>query len=115
MGLNEALFSVMSNKFWHTGIDLKVQGTWLLHDNIQKHGMSSLDFFLLTSSVSGSVGTAMEGNYCAANHFLDRFARHLRGKGCPAVAVGLGMISELIDLAISSSSTMGISHPYRGV
>ena len=141
MGLNEALFSVMSNKFWHTGIDPKVHGTWLLHDNIQKHGISSLDFFLLTSSVSGSVGTATEGNYCAANHFLDRFARHLRAKGCPAVAVGLGMISEvgylhdnpeiealllrrgiqtidadeliqLIDLAISSSSTMGISHPY---
>ncbi|KAL3473119.1 polyketide synthase [Aspergillus californicus] len=141
MGLNEALFSVMSNKFWHTGIDPKVHGTWLLHDNIQKHGISSLDFFLLTSSVSGSVGTATEGNYCAANHFLDRFARHLRGKGCPAVAVGLGMISEvgylhdnpeiealllrrgiqtidadeliqLIDLAISSSATMGISHPF---
>lgn len=141
MGLNEALFSVMSNKFWHTGIDPKVHGTWHLHDNIQKHGFSSLDFFLLTSSVSGSVGTATEGNYCAANHFLDRFARHLRSKGCPAVAVGLGMISEvgylhdnpeiealllrrgiqtidadeliqLIDLAIASSSTMGISHHY---
>ncbi|KAL2802548.1 hypothetical protein BJX63DRAFT_440810 [Aspergillus granulosus] len=142
MGLNEALFSAMSNKFWHTGIDPKVHGTWHLHRSIEKHGsLSSLDFFLLTSSVSGSVGTATEGNYCAANHFLDQFARHLRSKGCPAVAVGLGMISEvgylhenpeiealllrrgiqtidadeliqLIDLAISSSSAMGISHAY---
>ncbi|KAL4942703.1 hypothetical protein BDV06DRAFT_235237 [Aspergillus oleicola] len=142
MGLNEALFSVMPNKFWHTGIDPKVHGTWHLYDSIQKHGsLSSLDFFLLTSSVSGSVGTATEGNYCAANHFLDRFARHLRSKGCPAVSIGLGMISEvgylhdnpeiealllrrgiqtidadeliqLIDLAISSSSTTGIAHPY---
>jgi NAD(P)-dependent dehydrogenase (short-subunit alcohol dehydrogenase family) len=142
MGLNEALFSAMSNKFWHTGIDPKVHGTWHLHRSIEKHGsISSLDFFLLTSSVSGSVGTATEGNYCAANHFLDRFARHLRNKGCPAVAVGLGMISEigylhdnpeiealllrrgiqtidadeliqLIDLAISASSEMGIAHAY---
>ncbi|KAL2862206.1 type I polyketide synthase [Aspergillus lucknowensis] len=142
MGLNEALFSVMSNTFWHTGIDPKVHGTWHLHENIQKHGgASSLDFFLLTSSVSGSVGTATEGNYCAANHFLDRFARHMRSEGCPAVAVGLGMISEvgylhdnpeiealllrrgiqtidadeliqLIDLAISSSSAMGIPHAH---
>ncbi|KAL4784750.1 polyketide synthase [Aspergillus varians] len=148
MGLNEALFSVMSNEFWHTGIDPKVQGTWHLHDSIQRHSknnsLNALDFFLLTSSVSGSVGTATEGNYCAANHFLDRFARHLRSKGCPAVALGLGMISEvgylhdnpeieslllrrgiqtidadeliqLIDLALSSSSEMGISHPYDGL
>lgn len=96
MGLNEAIFADMSNHYWHTGIDPKVAGTWNIYNALQSSGQESqLDFFLLTSSVSGSVGTATESNYCAGNHFLDMFARHLRSKGLPAISVGLGMISEL--------------------
>ncbi|KAI1261843.1 reducing type I polyketide synthase 10 [Xylariaceae sp. FL1019] len=146
MGLSEAIFSVMPNSAWHTGIDPKVHGSWnLLHSlqNVKAAGeSSSLDFFLMTSSVSGSVGTATEGNYCAGNHFLDLFARHLRTQhGIPAVAVGFGMISEvgylhdnpeiealltrkgiqaidadeliqLTDLALSSSASLAIPHAH---
>ncbi|TAQ85507.1 hypothetical protein B7494_g6164 [Chlorociboria aeruginascens] len=94
MGLNESLFTAMSNHFWHTGIDPKVVGTLNLHEAIKgKDG--ELDFFLMTSSVSGSVGTATESNYCAGNYFLDCFARHRRSLGLPAMAIGLGMISEV--------------------
>ncbi|CAG9979522.1 unnamed protein product [Clonostachys byssicola] len=96
MGLDESLFSTMSNKSWHTGIDPKVSGTWNLHNCIQHNGKDSeLQFFLMLSSVSGSVGTATEGNYCAGNHFLDMFARYRRAQGRPALAIGFGMISEI--------------------
>ena len=54
-----------------------------------------LEFFLMTSSVSGSIGTATEGNYCAGNHFLDNFAKYRRNLGLPATSIGLGMISEV--------------------
>ncbi|RYP59382.1 hypothetical protein DL769_008567 [Monosporascus sp. CRB-8-3] len=142
MGLNESLFSSMPSEYWHTGIDPKVWGTWHLYNHLQSSGrLGNLDFFLMTSSVSGSVGTATESNYCAANYFLDNFARHLRSQGVPAVSVGLGMISEvgylhenpeiealllrkgiqaidsdellqIIDLALSYSSSMGIHHAH---
>ncbi|KAI2643562.1 reducing type I polyketide synthase 10 [Xylaria nigripes] len=143
MGLNEAIFSNMPNEFWHTGIDPKVQGTWNLYNSLQSKGLSSnLDFFLFTSSVSGSVGTATESNYCAANHFLDAFARWLSSKGIPGMSLGLGMISEvgylhdnpeiealllrkgiqpidadellqIVDLSLSTvGKQMGIHHPY---
>ena len=59
------------------------------------HNHAVLDFFLMTSSITGSVGMATESNYCAANYFLDQFARHRRSLGLPAVSVGLGMISEV--------------------
>ncbi|KAK7745564.1 Type I Iterative PKS [Cytospora paraplurivora] len=100
MGLNEAIFTDMSNHYWHTGIDPKVHGTWNLYhalraDATGQYQSSELDFFLMTSSVSGSVGTATEANYCAGNHFLDLFARYLRSQGLPGVSVGLGMISEV--------------------
>lgn len=84
----------MPNEWWHTGIDPKLVGSWNLYNTLEGR-TGDLDFFLMTSSVSGSVGTATEGNYCAANYFLDVFARFLRGKGLPGLSLGLGMISEV--------------------
>lgn len=96
MGLSEALFSRMTHAAWNTGIGPKVRGTWNIQRAIAPREASHpLDFFLLTSSVSGSVGTATESNYCAANHFLDRFARYRRARNQTAISVGLGMISEV--------------------
>lgn len=84
----------MSCDRWRKSTDPKIQGTWNIHDALKgKNG--DLDFFLLTSSLSGSVGTATESNYCAANAFLDAFARYRRSLGLPAISVGLGMISEV--------------------
>ncbi|MCJ1388512.1 hypothetical protein MMC18_001359 [Xylographa bjoerkii] len=84
----------MSASSWHKGIDQKVHGTWNLHNALQGKD-SELDFFLMLSSVAGSIGTATESNYCAANSFLDAFARYRRSLGLPATSIGLGMISEL--------------------
>ncbi|KAI4176186.1 MAG: hypothetical protein LQ343_001230 [Gyalolechia ehrenbergii] len=100
MGLDEALWTSMSHKGWHTSIDPKVQGSWNLHNALQTHmpsttPSSTVDFFLLTSSVSGSVGTATQSNYTAANSFLDNFAKHRRAQGLPALSIGLGAISEV--------------------
>lgn len=96
MGLSEALWSAMSNQSWHTSIDPKVYGTWHLHNALRKDERdANLDFFLMTSSVSGTVGTATESNYCSANAFLDAFARYRNSIGLPAISVGLGMISEV--------------------
>lgn len=53
----------------------------------------------MTSSLSGSVGTATESNYCAANAFQDAFARHRRSLGLRATALGIGMVSEIGYLA----------------
>ncbi|KAL9595237.1 MAG: hypothetical protein Q9219_006571 [cf. Caloplaca sp. 3 TL-2023] len=94
MGLHEALFSTMTNEAWHTGIQPKWRGTWNIHEALEEHD-SQLDFFLMTSSVSGSVGTATESNYCSANAFLDAFARYRHSLGKPVTSIGLGMISEV--------------------
>ncbi|KAI4150899.1 MAG: hypothetical protein LQ340_003824 [Diploschistes diacapsis] len=86
----------MSLEQWFKSINPKVKGSWNLHNALKD---VPLDFFLLTSSISGSLGTATEGNYCAGNAFQDAFARYRRSMGQPAVAIGLGMISEVGYLA----------------
>ena len=94
MGLREGLFTTMTNEAWHIGIQPKWRGTWNLHNALEGND-SALDFFLLTSSLSGSCGTATESNYCAANGFLDAFAHWRRSQGKHAISIGLGMISEV--------------------
>ncbi|KAI1851631.1 hypothetical protein JX266_003093 [Neoarthrinium moseri] len=94
MGLSESLFSLMTSDAWQKAIQPKWTGTWNTHSSIR--GIDNhLDFFLLLSSISGTVGTATESNYCAANGFLDAFARKCRVDGMPAVSLGLGMVSEV--------------------
>lgn len=90
----EALFTKMTHQAWHTAIDPKLHGCWNLHNAI-KGKDDGLDFFFMTSSVSGSIGQAAQANYCAANHSLDMFARYRNALGLPATAVGFGMISEV--------------------
>ena len=75
------------------GIRPKVWGTWNLHNALSTRE-SSLDFFLMTSSVSGTAATATESNYCAANAFQNAFARYRRSLGLKATALGIGMVSE---------------------
>ena len=41
------------------------------------------------------MSTATASNYCAANGFQDAFACYLRSVGLPAIAIGLGIISEV--------------------
>ncbi|PYH28434.1 type I polyketide synthase [Aspergillus neoniger CBS 115656] len=96
MGLHEAIFKHMPREHWLKGTQAKVRGTRKLHQVLGKLKCdSALDFFLLTSSVAGQIGTATEGNYCAANHFLDVFARYRRSLGLRAISLGLGAISEV--------------------
>ncbi|ERF76568.1 hypothetical protein EPUS_05841 [Endocarpon pusillum Z07020] len=94
LGLDEALFAPMSGESWHASIRPKVWGTWHLHNALSTRE-SSLDFFLMTSSVSGTAATATESNYFAANAFQDAFARYRRSLGLKATALGIGMVSEV--------------------
>ena len=58
-----------------------------------------MDFLLLISSLTGSIGSPTESSYAAANAFMNSFARYRRSHGLPATALGLGVISEVGYLA----------------
>lgn len=72
----------------------KADGAWRLHTAFESRGLRP-DFFVLYSSLSGVFGAAGQGNYVAANAFLDALAQYRRAQGLPATSINWGAWSEV--------------------
>jgi phthiocerol/phenolphthiocerol synthesis type-I polyketide synthase C len=54
-----------------------------------------LDYFVLFSSVTTLMGNPGQGNYVAANAYMEGLARRRRREGLPALAIGWGPITDV--------------------
>lgn len=87
----------MTHEEWTTVVAPKFDGTWNLHNALLNQ---SLDFFILASSIVTIVDQPGQGNYKAANTFLEAFCQYRHSLGLPASVLnicpidGVGFVAE---------------------
>ena len=69
----------------------KMVGAWHLH---QLTRAIPLDFFVLYSSVAGTLGETGTAAYSAANSFLDALAHLRQSQGLPGISIGWGLLGD---------------------
>ncbi|KAI1662268.1 putative polyketide synthase [Daldinia decipiens] len=87
--LKDIMYDKMSFEDWKVAVDPKVSGSWNLHNLLPK----GMDFFILTSSITGIMGQATQINYSSGNTYQDALARYRLAIGEKAVSLDLGLLS----------------------
>jgi len=80
----------------------KLEGAWNLHTLTQK---LPLDFFVVFSSAASLLGSPGQGNYAAANAFMDVLAHYRRALGLPGLSINWGPWGDAGMAASLSSRT----------
>ncbi len=88
--LDDGLIQGMDLDQLNRAMSPKTRGAWNLHRLVT----GPLDFFVLFSSIAGTIGSPGQANYAAGNAFLDGLANLRHQLGLPATSIAWGPWDE---------------------
>jgi len=110
--LDDAVLGSLTPERLATVLRAKVDAAWNLHEATRDLDLS---MFVLCSSIAATMGSPGQGNYAAANAFLDGFAAYRRAMGLPGTSLvwGLweqssGMTAHLSDRDLARIGSSGL-------
>ncbi|WP_369830240.1 SDR family NAD(P)-dependent oxidoreductase [Mycobacterium sp. E1747] len=89
--LDDAVIASLTPERIDTVLRSKVDGAWHLHELTRELDLAA---FVVFSSMAGIVGAPGQGNYAAANSFLDGLAAYRHAHRLPALSIAWGMWEE---------------------
>lgn len=95
---------ILLNQTWERFANVlaaKVTGSWLLHQLSKELALDMMVFF---SSVASLVGNPGQGNYAAANAFMDGLARYRQQQGLPGLSINWGAWAD-VGMAARTNQT----------
>ena len=104
MILGDAPMASMTGEEWDRALRVKIDSSWILHEETLH---DDLEFFILFSSIASVCGNRNQGNYNVANTFLNALAEYRQNMNKTGIAIALGAMSK-----VSLSKTQNLLCPF---
>ena len=102
----DGYFQTMTYDRWNIVLETKAFGALILHQLTQRLQIP-LKHFVVSSSLDSLLGNAGQGNYCAANNFLNSLCQKRHHLGLPATAICIGFINTVGYAASNNHVKLG--------
>ncbi len=92
MILGDAPMASMTGEEWDRALRVKIDSSWILHEETLQ---DNLDFFIMFSSIASVLGNRNQGSYNVGNTFLNVLASYRHSLRLPAVSIALGAMTDI--------------------